>query len=94
MDIQFTTNIFKERAQYVAYTPELDVSSCARTEQKARENLIEAVRLFLEEADKIGTLVQILQESGYIRRKGVWHAPEFISRQRASVALPLVHAKA
>ena len=94
MDIEFTTNIFKESSQYVAYTPELDVSSCAHTERKARENLIEAVRLFLEEADKMGTLTQILQESGYVRRKGAWHAPEFISRQRATVALPLVHAKA
>jgi predicted RNase H-like HicB family nuclease len=60
MRIEFTTQVFKEGKTYVAYTPELDVSSCARTEEKARRNLIEAVRLFLEEAGKMGTLDQIL----------------------------------
>ena len=94
MDIQFTTDLFKEGTQYVAHTPELDLSSCARTETKARENLIEAVRLFLEEAGNMGTLEQLLQESGYVRRKGgAWQARQLVSRQRASVPLPLVHAK-
>ena len=64
MDIQFTTHIFKEGKQYVAYTPELDVSSCGGTEHKASENLLEAVQLFLEEAGKMGTLEQILDEAG------------------------------
>ena len=80
MDIQFTTDIFKEGAQYVAYAPELDLSSCARTETKARDNLIEAVRLFLEEAGKMGTLEQLLEESGYVRRgNGAWQAPQLAS---------------
>ncbi len=80
MDIQFTTDIFKEGAQYGAHTPELDLSSCARTETKARDNLIEAVRLFLEEAGKMGTLEQLLQESGYVRRgNGAWQAPQLAS---------------
>lgn len=46
---------------YVAYTPELDLSSCATTQTKAQKNLIDAVRLFLEEAEKKGSLSQILQ---------------------------------
>jgi hypothetical protein len=61
LDIRFTVQIFKEGRLYVAYTPELDVSSCGGTETKAKVNLIEAVRLFLEEADKMGTLRQILK---------------------------------
>jgi len=47
MKIQFTSQIFHEGKMYVAYTPELDVSSCATTEAKAQKNLLEAVRLFL-----------------------------------------------
>jgi predicted RNase H-like HicB family nuclease len=62
MNIQFTVQIFKEGRLYVAYTPEFDVSSCGGTQAKAKANLFEAVRLFLEEADKIGTLQQILEE--------------------------------
>jgi len=42
--------------------------SCAPTEAKARDNLIEAVRLFLAEAGKMGTLEQLLHESGYVDR--------------------------
>ena len=56
MQIYFTTQIFKEGRLYVAHTPELDVSSCGSTKQKAQKNLLEAVRLFLEEAGKMGTL--------------------------------------
>ena len=33
MEIEFTTKVFKEGKTYVAYTPELDVSSCGRTEE-------------------------------------------------------------
>ena len=50
MNIQFTTHTFKEGNQYVAYTPELDLSSCGGTAHKASENLVEAVRLFLPPA--------------------------------------------
>jgi predicted RNase H-like HicB family nuclease len=69
MDIQFTSQVFKEGSMFVAYAPELDVSSCAHTKAKAEKNLQEAVRLFLEEAEKMGTLQQILEEAGYVKRK-------------------------
>lgn len=70
MKIEFTSQMFKEGKMYVAYTPGLDLASCATTQTKAQKNLIEAVRLFLEEADKKGSLSQILQEAGFLRRKG------------------------
>ena len=69
MKIKFTTQVFKEGKVYVAYTPELDLSSCATTQIKAQKNLIEAVRLFLEEAEKKGSLFQIRQEAGFVGRK-------------------------
>ena len=69
MEIKFTTRIFKEGRSFVAHTLELDVSSCGGTKEKALKNLKEAVRLFLEEAGKMGTLDQILQEAGYTRNK-------------------------
>jgi predicted RNase H-like HicB family nuclease len=93
MDIRFTSQIFKERQTYVGYAPELDVSSCGETRRKAERNLMEAVRLFLEEAEKMGTLEQILEESGYVRRKAVLEGPKFVSVQRVSLPLPLLHAK-
>ncbi len=65
MEIQFTTRIFKEGRTYVAHALELDVSSCAGTKEKAVKHLREAVRLFLEEAENMGTLDRILKEAGY-----------------------------
>jgi len=93
MEIQFTTRLFKEGRTYVAHALELDVSSCGGTQDKALNNLKEAVRLFLEEAEKIGTLEQILAEAGYNRTKQKLSSPKFISVQRMSLPLPLTHAK-
>jgi hypothetical protein len=94
MEIQFTTRIFKEGRTYVAHALELDVSSCAGTKDKALKSLKEAVRLFLEEAEKMGTLDQVLEEAGYSKRKQRISSPKFISVQRVTLPLPLTHAKA
>jgi len=92
MEIQFTTRVFKEGRTYVAHALELDVSSCGGTKERAIKNLKEAVRLFLEEAEKIGSLKQILNEAGY--NKNGRPGPEFISVQRVTLPLSLTNAKA
>ena len=94
MEIQFTTRIFKEGRSYVGQALELDVSSCGDSKEKALKNLKEAVRLFLEEAEKIGTLEQILEEAGYGKSKQKLARPNFISVQRVTLPLPLTHVKA
>jgi predicted RNase H-like HicB family nuclease len=62
LNIQFTTRTFKEGRNFVAHALELDVSSCGGTRKKALDNLKEAIRLFLDEAEKMGTLDQIIKE--------------------------------
>ena len=94
MDIEFTTRIFKEGRSFVAQALELDVSSCGGIKEKALRNLTEAVRLFLEEAEKMDTLEQILQEAGYSKTKQKIASPKFISVQRVTVPLPPTHVKA
>ncbi len=64
MKIQFRTRIFKEGRAFVAYARELDVSSCGPTKERAASNLNHAVTLFVEEAEIMGTLQQILEEAG------------------------------
>ena len=93
MEIQFTTRIFKEGRMYVAQALELDVSSCGGSKEKALTNLKEAVRLFLEEAEKMGTLDQILEESGYGKTKPKVPTPNFISVQRVKLPRLLTHIK-
>ena len=69
MEIQFTTRIFKEGRTFVAQALELDVSSCGGSKEKALKSLKEAMRVFLEEAERMGTLDQILEEAGYSKTK-------------------------
>jgi hypothetical protein len=69
MKPEFISHVLKEGKMFVAYTPDLDLSSCATTQIKAQKNLIEAVRLFLEEAEKKGSLGQILEEARFIRHE-------------------------
>ena len=92
--IEFTSQVFKEGKMYVAHTPELDLSSCATTQIKAQKNLMDAVRLFLEEAEKKGSLDQILAEAGFIRRKGRLVGPRFVLTQRVTLPLSPTHAQA
>lgn len=93
MDIEFTTQIFKEGRAYVAHTRELDLSSCGGTPQRALRNLTEAVRLFLDEAEKMGTLEQILEEAGYLKRNRKLKGPMLVATKRVSMPLPLEHAQ-
>jgi predicted RNase H-like HicB family nuclease len=94
MGTQFTTQIFKEGRMYVAHTPQLGVSSCGGTADKALRNLRQAVRLFLEEAEKLGTVQQILDEAGYLVRNQKAEGPKFVSTQRVSLSVPLADVKA
>jgi predicted RNase H-like HicB family nuclease len=48
---QFTAIIEREGEMYVAISPELDIASQGDTVEEARNNLIEAIELFLEVAD-------------------------------------------
>ncbi len=84
----------KEGRTFVAQALALDVSSCGGTKEKALKNLKEAVRLFMEEAENMGTLEQILEEAGYGKRKQKMSRPNFISVQRVTLPFPLTHAKA
>jgi predicted RNase H-like HicB family nuclease len=64
--IDFDGIVFREAETRVAYCPKLDVSSCGKNVDEARQNLRIAVRLFLEEAERMGTLEQVLEEAGYV----------------------------
>lgn len=84
--IQFNTEIWQEGNMFVAYAPQLDVSSCGKSVSEARRNISEAVELFIEEAEKMGTLDKILEESGFVFDKE-WKAPELVSQERISLVI-------
>ena len=61
----FTAAIHKEGDVYVALCPELDIASQGETVEKARENLREAIVLFLETASS-GEIAERLQGEVYL----------------------------
>ena len=71
MSLQFpiTIKIIYEKeakdAPYVAYIPEFDISSCGKTEKKAKTNVKEALEILLEEAKKKNKLQELLLEAGF-----------------------------
>jgi predicted RNase H-like HicB family nuclease len=66
---KFTAIIEREDDGYVSLCPELDIASQGLTQAEAKENLVEAIELFLEVADPTevtrrlqkGTLVMQLE---------------------------------
>jgi predicted RNase H-like HicB family nuclease len=64
-DISFDVQIYKEGDIFVAHALKLNVSSCGYSDEEARTNGREAVKLFLEAAEHLGTLREALEESGY-----------------------------
>ena len=86
-DISFTVHVFKEGEVYVAYVPELDVSSCGDTPEEARNHIQEAAQAFLETSQEMGNLNQVLEEAGYELEGETWRAPEFVSLDHLSLSL-------
>ena len=85
--IDYDVIVFKEDETFVAYCPELDISSCGNTVEHAKEMLKTAVRLFLEESEKIGTLEDILEESKYKKdASGRWLPPKLIATELMSIS--------
>ncbi|KJR40523.1 hypothetical protein MCHI_003579 [Candidatus Magnetoovum chiemensis] len=85
--IDFDIIVFEEDNTFVAYCPKLDISSCGDTVEGSKEMLKTAVRLFIEESEKLGTAEQILNEAGYIKDKnGRWLPPKIVPTELVSIS--------
>ena len=78
MTIKLIYDKSSKDAPFVAYNPELDVSSCGKSEEHARKNLHEVVEIVLEEAEKKGKLNDLLKEAGFEKEKKNWKTPRII----------------
>lgn len=88
INLDFTTQIFKEGDMRAAYCPEFDISSCGYSASEAKKNLKDALAGFLESAKKRGVLTEILSEAGYeAENKTSWKAPEFLSFEKSNMLL-------
>jgi predicted RNase H-like HicB family nuclease len=75
MRLYLTIKIWQEGKHYIAYCPELEVASQGKNQEHALKRIKEALEGFLEETKKMGTLDEILEKSGFVRKKKEWQAP-------------------
>jgi len=80
--IDYTVQIWKEGNQFVAHAMPLDVMSAGDTPDDARKAVDEAVRAFLSTLSDMGTLAEVLTESGYRHDQGKWIGPDWIAVER------------
>ena len=91
--IRVRAELLQEGDQYVAVCPELNVSSFGDTKVEALKSFQEAVSLFLEECQRLGTLKQVLEEAGFSHTSTPihqWLPPKPIGVEQLS--LSVVHA--
>lgn len=82
--------LFQEGDKIIAYSPALDLSTCGDTEKQARQRFSEAVTVYLKELKLMGTLEEVLEESGWQKdaREGGWIPPTYKSASQ-EVRIPL-----
>lgn len=83
--VVFRIEIFKEGDTYVSLCPELNVSSFGDTIEQAKQSLIEAVEAFVETCEEMGTLSEVLEESGFHKAGDAWVPREPVVAQKATI---------
>ncbi len=87
MTLEYRSEVFEQDGQYVAICPELNVSSFDDTPESAEASLQEALTAFLEGCEALGTLDEVLEESGFTKTDGTWRLCERNGSERV-VVLP------
>ena len=72
MKIELNINYFEEDNTIIAFCPELQVSSFGNTLEEAEKSIKEALELFFEGCDSLGSPNDVLEESGYKKTDDKW----------------------
>ncbi len=64
MKIRLTEEIWREGNMYVSYCPELDIASCGENVQQAKNNLMEVIKINVEETIRLKTYEKFIDECG------------------------------
>lgn len=89
-DANIPVLFFEEGDKIIAYSPALDISSCGDTEEHAQVRFTEAVSIFLEELEQMGTLAEVLEECGWRRTptKRTWVPPVYRQIKNEPIKIP------
>lgn len=70
--VVYRAEFFKEGDLYVGLSPELNVSSFGETLDDAKSSIQETVNAFLEECKTMGTLEEVMEEAGFVKKGKQW----------------------
>lgn len=87
--VSLPVSILREKNRYIAYTTALDLSTSGRTYQEAKRRFGEAVNIFFEELEKMGTLDEVLQNLGWRKMQKQWQPPVVVSHESEIVRVPV-----
>ncbi len=65
MRLNITIELWQKGSWYIAKSPELDFIAQGRTAEKAKNNLLEVIKIQFHEMEEIGTLKDYLTECGF-----------------------------
>ena len=83
--VKYRAEIFPDGGCFVGFCRELDVSSFGDTQEDASSSLQEAVEVFLEGCKELGTLDDVLSESGFDKFGDTWKLRERVTEDRVAV---------
>ena len=81
----YKAEIFAEGDCFVGYCRELDVSSFGDTPDDAKASLQEAIEAFFEGCEYMGTLDDVLVESGFVKSGDTWKLRERVTEERVAI---------
>ena len=88
--VEYEVEVWRSGRYVMAGVPGLDVTSYGPTPEEAIANLQEAMRLFVEECARMGSLEEVLEEAGYRQAAdtpAVWSRP-ILSRGIHALEVP------
>lgn len=88
--VAIPVSIFRDGGTFVAYSPALDISTCAGSLSEVKERFKELVNIFFEELYRKGTTDEVLESLGWKKENHIWSPPEEIEHSTETFTVPLV----
>ena len=85
--------IFREGKSYIAYSPALDLSTAGKSLAVVQKNFSEAVRLFVEELMKRGTLNEVLSDLGWEKTAQGFAPPAVVGHEEIELDYAQNHTR-